>query len=54
MKIAYFTDTFTPELNGVTNTLAKLRPYLDRNNIQYAFFAPDYGRISGAGFVFQD
>jgi glycosyltransferase involved in cell wall biosynthesis len=47
MKIAYFTDTFTPELNGVTNTLAKLRTYLDRKDIPYAFFAPDYGRKSG-------
>jgi glycosyltransferase involved in cell wall biosynthesis len=54
MKIAYFTDTFTPELNGVTNTLAKLRSYLDRKDIQYSFFAPDYGRISGKDLVLQD
>jgi glycosyltransferase involved in cell wall biosynthesis len=54
MKIAYFTDTFTPELNGVTNTLAKLRSYLDRNTVQYAFFAPDYGGIPGTDLVFQD
>jgi glycosyltransferase involved in cell wall biosynthesis len=32
-----------PEVNGVTNTLSGLRGYLDRNNIQYAFFVPDYG-----------
>jgi glycosyltransferase involved in cell wall biosynthesis len=44
MKIAYFTDTFTPELNGVTNTLSKLQAWLDKKNIQYAFFAPDYPR----------
>jgi glycosyltransferase involved in cell wall biosynthesis len=54
MKIAYFTDTFMPELNGVTNTLSKLQAYLDRKDIQYIFFAPDYGRIpggeKGAGF----
>ncbi|MDR2069649.1 MAG: glycosyltransferase family 1 protein [Spirochaetaceae bacterium] len=54
MKIAYFTDTFAPELNGVTNTLAKLRSYLDCKNIQYAFFVPDYGRMSGADPAFQD
>jgi glycosyltransferase involved in cell wall biosynthesis len=54
MKIAYFTDTFTPELNGVTNTLAKLRTYLDRKDIQYVFFTPDYDRRSEGGLVFQD
>ncbi|MFP3090977.1 glycosyltransferase family 1 protein [Treponema sp. TIM-1] len=54
MKIAYFTDTFMPELNGVTNTLTKLRSYLDRKSIQYAFFAPDYGRISEMDLVLQD
>jgi glycosyltransferase involved in cell wall biosynthesis len=47
MRIAYFTDTFAPELNGVTNTLSRLRGYLDRNHIHYAFFAPDYGRGPG-------
>jgi glycosyltransferase involved in cell wall biosynthesis len=46
MKIAYFTDTFTPELNGVTNTLSKLQTWLDKKEIQYAFFAPDYKRSS--------
>jgi glycosyltransferase involved in cell wall biosynthesis len=49
MKIAYFTDTFTPELNGVTNTLSKLQTWLDKKNIQYAFFAPDYSRKVPAG-----
>ncbi|MDR0641879.1 MAG: glycosyltransferase family 1 protein [Treponema sp.] len=44
MRIAYFTDTFTPELNGVTNTLSRLRSYLERKGIHYAFFAPDYNR----------
>jgi glycosyltransferase involved in cell wall biosynthesis len=43
MRIAYFTDTFTPELNGVTNTLSRLQTWLDKKDIQYAFFAPDYG-----------
>jgi glycosyltransferase involved in cell wall biosynthesis len=59
MKIAYFTDTFTPELNGVTNTLSGLQGYLDRKDIQYAFFVPDYERKSAAeapaeGRVFQN
>jgi glycosyltransferase involved in cell wall biosynthesis len=48
MKIAYFTDTFTPELNGVTNTLSRLQSWLDKKDIQYAFFAPDYNGPSDA------
>jgi glycosyltransferase involved in cell wall biosynthesis len=47
MKIAYFTDTFAPELNGVTNTLSKLQAWLDKKEIQYAFFAPDYSGHAG-------
>ncbi|MCL1916758.1 MAG: glycosyltransferase family 1 protein [Peptococcaceae bacterium] len=42
MKIAYFTDTYAPEVNGVTNTLAKLSGYLERQGIKHTFFAPDY------------
>ncbi len=42
MKIAYFTDTFAPEVNGVANTLSKLSLYLEKNGISHAFFAPDY------------
>jgi glycosyltransferase involved in cell wall biosynthesis len=42
MKIAYFTDTFTPEINGVTNTLSKLSRYLETKDIQHAFFTSDY------------
>jgi glycosyltransferase involved in cell wall biosynthesis len=44
MRIAYFTDTFTPELNGVTNTLSLLRSYLEKKGVHYAFFAPDYNK----------
>ena len=42
MRIAYFTDTFTPEINGVTNTLAKLSRYLETKSIQHVFFTSDY------------
>ncbi|MDR1948566.1 MAG: glycosyltransferase family 1 protein [Spirochaetaceae bacterium] len=49
MKIAYFTDTFAPELNGVTNTLSRLSSYLEKKNIQYAFFAPGYDRKPAGG-----
>ncbi len=43
MRIAYFTDTYTPEVNGVANTLAKLSDYLGQNQMEHAIFAPDYG-----------
>ena len=42
MRIAYFTDTFAPEKNGVANTLAMLSGYLEQKGIQHVFFAPDY------------
>lgn len=42
MRIAYFTDTYLPQINGVTNTLDKLRNYLAANNIRHMFFAPHY------------
>jgi glycosyltransferase involved in cell wall biosynthesis len=42
MKIAYFTDTFYPEINGVTNTLKNLTEYLQKTGIEYLVFAPDY------------
>ncbi len=42
MRIAYFTDTYLPQVNGVTNTLEKLGSYLSNNNIEHMFFAPEY------------
>jgi glycosyltransferase involved in cell wall biosynthesis len=42
MKILYFTDTYLPQVNGVTNTLDKLARYMDNNKIGYMFFAPYY------------
>lgn len=40
MKIAIFTDTFYPDINGVTRTLKQLTNYLDDQNISYKVFAP--------------
>ena len=51
MKVAYFTDTYIPEINGVTSTLKKLSGYLVRNGIRHVFFSPGYGgniRLNGA------
>lgn len=42
MRILYFTDTYLPQINGVTNTLDKLGKYLDSRNIKHLFFAPHY------------
>jgi glycosyltransferase involved in cell wall biosynthesis len=42
MRIAYATDTFCPEINGVTNTLRYLTGYLDKKDIDYLVFAPGY------------
>jgi glycosyltransferase involved in cell wall biosynthesis len=47
VRIAYFTDTFAPELNGVTNTLSRLQTWLDKKGIRCVFFAPDYAGKSG-------
>jgi glycosyltransferase involved in cell wall biosynthesis len=40
MKIAIFTDTFTPQVNGVAKTLDRFTQYLKRNGIEYYVFAP--------------
>lgn len=42
MRIAYFSDTFLPQINGVSNTLSYLKRYLDKNGIEYRFHVPDY------------
>lgn len=42
MKIAIFTDTFSPQINGVTNTLERMSDYFSGNEIQYKIFAPKY------------
>ncbi|ARK31795.1 glycosyltransferase family 4 protein [Halalkalibacter krulwichiae] len=41
MRIAIFTDTYAPEINGVARTLEKLTCYLRQNDIEFRVFAPD-------------
>lgn len=41
MRIAIFTDTFDPDINGVARTLKHFTQYLDDQNIEYKVFAPD-------------
>ncbi|MCG8482245.1 MAG: hypothetical protein MJA31_02970 [Clostridia bacterium] len=40
MKIALFSDTFLPAVNGVTKTLDKMKDYMDQKGIEYRFFIP--------------
>ncbi len=40
MKVAIFTDTYLPQINGVTKTLGRFVEYMEKNNIDYRVFAP--------------
>lgn len=41
MKIAIFTDTFHPDINGVARTLKRLTNFLEDRGIAFKIFAPD-------------
>lgn len=41
MKIAIFTDTFTPQVNGVALTFQRFVDYLDKEGIEYRLFVPE-------------
>ncbi|MDF2594788.1 MAG: glycosyltransferase [Clostridia bacterium] len=43
MRVALFTDTFLPQINGVTNTLVKMLEYFNKHGIDYIVFAPEHG-----------
>ncbi|WP_066250060.1 glycosyltransferase family 4 protein [Neobacillus drentensis] len=40
MKIAIFTDTYYPDINGVAKTLKRLTNYFEEKSIAYKIFAP--------------
>ena len=40
MKIAIFTDTFFPDINGVARTLKRFTDYLHEQDISFKVFAP--------------
>lgn len=42
MKVAYFCDTYEPQVNGVSRTLKKLRQYAKSNDIETIFLVPSY------------
>ncbi|MGJ9383676.1 glycosyltransferase family 4 protein [Salipaludibacillus sp. CF4.18] len=41
MRIAIFSDTYSPEINGVARTLKRLTDYLDQVGIEYKLFVPE-------------
>jgi glycosyltransferase involved in cell wall biosynthesis len=44
-KIAIFTDTYFPHINGVSNTLYQYIQFLEYHNIQYILLSPSYRHI---------
>ncbi|MFW6022059.1 MAG: glycosyltransferase family 4 protein [Halanaerobiaceae bacterium] len=46
MKIAIFTDTFSPQINGVTKNLDRLVEYFENNNIDYIVIAPEVDGVN--------
>jgi glycosyltransferase involved in cell wall biosynthesis len=51
MRIAYFTDTYLPEINGVTNTLSMLGNYLDTLCIPQLVIAPFYEEVNTGNYT---
>lgn len=45
MKLAIFTDTYLPQVNGVARTVARITSYLQEKDISYLIFAPDCGPL---------
>ncbi|MFA9558342.1 glycosyltransferase family 4 protein [Evansella sp. AB-rgal1] len=41
MRIAIFSDTYAPEINGVARTLKRYTDYLDKSGIEYRLFVPE-------------
>lgn len=48
MKIAIFTDTFAPQINGVTKNLNRLLNYFTDRGIEYLLFAPETETKTGS------
>ncbi|MCP1161179.1 glycosyltransferase family 4 protein [Bacillus infantis] len=40
VKVAIFSDTFYPQINGVANTLKRLTDHLEKRDIEYMLFIP--------------
>ncbi|RIW28003.1 glycosyltransferase family 1 protein [Bacillus salacetis] len=44
MRIAIFSDTFYPQVNGVARTLKKLTDHMENSGVEFELFVPDLGR----------
>jgi glycosyltransferase involved in cell wall biosynthesis len=42
MKIALFTDTYKPQINGVSNTVERMIEYFQHHGVEYQVFLPRY------------
>ncbi|MCP3032741.1 glycosyltransferase [Halobacillus sp. A1] len=51
MKIAIFSDTFTPQVNGVSLTLERLITHLEKEKIDYRLFAPQLKGSFSSGCI---
>ncbi|MEI5907152.1 glycosyltransferase family 1 protein [Bacillus spongiae] len=53
MKVAIFTDTFEPQVNGVAKTLTRLTSYMQKEKIRYEVFAPEIENSPDYPYVHQ-
>ncbi|WP_353617091.1 hypothetical protein [Bacillus sp. E(2018)] len=42
MKLALFSDTFHPQVNGVARTLKRFTSYLETNEVDYKVIMPSF------------
>lgn len=61
MRVAVFSDTFFPQINGVSRVLGKYLEYMDKKNIEYLLLVPEKNQeeykgnlvsLGGIRFVF--
>jgi len=45
LKLAIFTDTYLPQVNGVSRTIARISSHLQKQNIPCLIFAPECGPL---------
>ena len=44
MKVALFTDTYKPQINGVSNTVERMIEYFSAHGVEYQVFMPKYAK----------
>jgi len=50
MRIALFTDTYTPDINGVARTYQRLTAFLKNKGVDIKIFAPASGKETGSEY----